>query len=43
MSAIMTDNAGGFSSDEMLEVMSILDMMVITTVAEMVYVSKYML
>ena len=29
----MTDNVGEFSSDEMLEVMSILDMKVITTVA----------
>ena len=29
MGAKMTDNVGGFSSDEMLEVMSILDMKVI--------------
>ena len=34
MGAIMTDNGGEFSSDEMREVMSILDVRVITTAAE---------
>ena len=43
----MTDNGGEFSSDEMREVISILDVRGITTEAEnhlkMDYVSEYML